>query len=102
MNPPGHRGNVGQVRLRSALSEGERTASGASTRRSSAVWACVSAKHGNNLVQLVRDALQTLLVGFRGHRNTRKSNDIISVDDIIHAMVVTATGSCYSPSASLS
>jgi hypothetical protein len=59
-------------------------------------------EHGNNLVQLVRDALQSLLAGFRGHRNTRKSNDIISVDDIIHAMVVTATGSCYSPSASLS
>ena len=50
-------------------------------------------EHGNNLVQLVRDALQSLLAGFRGHRNTRKSNDIISVDDIIHAMVVTATGS---------
>jgi hypothetical protein len=58
-------------------------------------------EHGNNLVQLVRDALQSLLAGFRGHRNTRKSNDIISVDDIIHAMVVTATGSGYSPSASL-
>jgi hypothetical protein len=34
-------------------------------------------EHRNNLVQLVRHALQCLLFGFRGHRNTRKFDDII-------------------------
>jgi hypothetical protein len=54
-------------------------------------------EHGNDLVQLVRDTLQCLLVRFRGHRNTRKLDDSHSADDIIHAMISTATGSGCSP-----
>jgi hypothetical protein len=34
-------------------------------------------EHGDELVQLVRHALQCLLFGFPGHGNTRKLDDII-------------------------